>query len=76
MSERLPAPYCVSNIHLPPAGATVHGTYVNGGDVWYCDTCAETASALGLFTPRHVRVPAQHAPEQELADDYERNDHQ
>ena len=48
--------YCVSNIHDKPVRATVHGIYVNGGDVWYCDKCADTGVALGLFTPKHVRI--------------------
>jgi len=46
--------YCISNIHAKPVRATVHGIYVSGGDVWYCDECAETGVALRLFTPTHV----------------------
>lgn len=68
---------CLSVHHEPPVPATVHGIFQspynpinNSDDVWYCDHCAEVGQMLRLFTPDDA------GPEQELADDYERNDHQ
>jgi hypothetical protein len=46
--------YCISNMHTTPVRATVHGTYVNGGDGWYCDECSAAGVEYGLFVPKQI----------------------
>ena len=51
------AMFCPSTIHEKPVEGTVRGMFrnvynpANNTPVTYCDLCAKTGEAFGLFTP-------------------------